>query len=108
MSYTHHIRGECEALRLLRAIVADPTNAAALSSAKRLLDSFHVQKNMKPVGRKLSVATHFQLLQIAELDANGRLSQTEIGRLVGMSRASVAHHLKPSKSMLFALTEAAA
>jgi hypothetical protein len=108
MSYIQHIRGECEAFRLLRALVSDPSNASTLSSARRFLDSFRVQKNMRPVGRPLGAVTLAQLRQIAELDAAGNHSQKEIGSLVGVARTNVAHHLKPSKAMLFALLETAA
>jgi hypothetical protein len=110
MSYTRHTPGECEAFRLLRAIVSGGYTEAFLAAqeARKLLDSLRVLKNQKPVGRPICAVTAEQLREIARLDSERVLSQNEIALLVGVSRANVAHHLRPSKAMMDAMLQGAA
>jgi DNA-binding CsgD family transcriptional regulator len=110
MSFCPLIRGECEAIRLLRLIVEgnDGDLFRAIDEAKLLLRALRTPKNLSPVGRRVSAVTVEQLRQMAQLDAEGKLTQQEIADRLGVNRYNVNHHLRPSKAMLAALLEDAA
>lgn len=110
MIYTHHIKGECEAFRLLRIIISGTDEEVLLAkmASCRLLHGLRQPKNMPPIGRPLGVVTTSQLREIARLDAQGGLSQRDIALAVGVKRANVSHHLRPSKAMMAAMLQNAA
>lgn len=105
-----HQRGECEALRLLRAIVEgnDAAMFLAIADAQKFLKSLRRSKGQLQMGRKLSRVTPEQLREISRLDSLRTKTQGEIAKDVGVPRPLVSHHLKPSKAMLSALLDIAA
>jgi len=103
---TNPIRGECEALRIIRAIAAASlSDISALAAAHRaacaLRRSLRLPQGQKQSGRPLTVITPHTLRRIASAHAKG-LNFSIIADQLGISRGNVRHHLKPSAAMLAA------
>ena len=99
-----HQRGECEALRLLRQLVEgdDQQMARALAAARPFLRRMRGPAYCgRTAGCKI---TRQQLRTIAELDGQHWTQQAIADRL-GIKRASVHYHLRPSAPMIEALLE---
>jgi len=96
-----HQRGECEALRLLRAIVEGNSAEAvlAMGQARQLIKIFHRPGHHPHPLRKI---TQDQLREIAQLDAMNWPSQ-RIADKIGIHRRAVTYHLKPSGAMFDAM-----
>lgn len=93
---------ECEAIRLLRAIVegGDPELPGAIAQAKQLLRRLRQPRT----GRDLRAVTPAQLREIARLRGEGK-TEHEISGLTGVKRWAVHYHIRPSASMEDALLE---
>lgn len=108
-------RGECEALRILRAIIESDASTVTgdrmlqrgLADGRKLLQSLRIPRGHKQAGRPATITTPSLLRTVARLDAEGR-TYAQIAKETGLNRHSVRHHLKPSAAMLAAMTEDAA
>lgn len=106
MSHTA-VQGECEAIRLLSAIVYGDAaaQARAVKSARDLLRGLTLQPGFKPCGRILTKLSPDQLLEASRMHAQGH-TQATIARRLGVKWHCINHHLKPSAAMIDALVEA--
>jgi hypothetical protein len=102
-----HTRGECQALRILRAIIEGSAEEfpQAWNAGAELLRSLRLPANTGQVGHPLRMCNVDQLRLVAALDAEGKLTQEQIAARVGLTRAAVCYHLRPSAAMLRAIVD---
>jgi DNA invertase Pin-like site-specific DNA recombinase len=93
---------ECEALRILRAILEGGPEElpAAMARGRQLLRTMRGPRT----GRLLRAVTPAQLREIARRRAD-RETEHAIAAALGLNRGIVHHHLRPSQAMQDALLE---